>query len=102
MTLQEKGAFMVRFLNRVSAEVPAPVAIGKMKKMGGYLSKGIPGGAGLRDRIHASRSPAELLDAVSDFLSHVPDPQCTETELTPIQLGLRRVLRPFLGISDWN
>ena len=86
VTLQEKGAFMVRFLNRVSAEVPPPVAIGKMKKMGGYLSKGIPGGAGLRDRIHAARSPAELLDAVSDFLSHVPDPQSTETEPHPSSL----------------
>jgi tRNA-dihydrouridine synthase B len=81
VTLAEKGAFILRFLNRVYTEVPAPVAIGKMKKMGGYLSKGIPGGASLRDKIHASRSSEELLDAVSDFLSRTPDPRSTETEL---------------------
>ena len=38
-----------------------------MKKMGGYLSKGIPGGAQLRERIHAARSCDELLCVVEEF-----------------------------------
>ncbi len=67
VTLEEKAAFVITFLRRVQAEIPAPVAIGKMKKMGGYLSKGIPGGAQLRERIHAARSCDELLCVVEEF-----------------------------------
>jgi nifR3 family TIM-barrel protein len=66
-TLQEKAAFMMAFLRRVSVETPAPIALGKMKKMGGYLSKGIPGGAHLRDRLHTSRSCSEFLDILQKF-----------------------------------
>jgi tRNA-dihydrouridine synthase B len=66
-TLQEKADFMMAFLRRVSVETPAPVALGKMKKMGGYLSKGIPGGAHLRDRLHTSRSCSEFLDILQKF-----------------------------------
>jgi tRNA-dihydrouridine synthase B len=69
VTLQEKSEFMLAFLRRVSIDVPAPVALGKMKKMGGYLSKGIPGGASLRDRIHSSRTSGELLDHVTGFFA---------------------------------
>src|SRR5206468_7501910 len=48
VTIEEKACFISSFLRRVQEEIPAPVAIGKMKKMGGYLSKGVPGGALLR------------------------------------------------------
>ena len=71
VTLSDKSAFMVSFLNRVSAELPPQVAIGKMKKMGGYLSKGIPGGALLRERIHASSTCRQLLDALDEFFSQL-------------------------------
>jgi len=67
VTLQEKADFMMAFLRRVSVETPAPIALGKMKKMGGYLSKGIPRGAHLRDRLHTSRSCSEFLDILQKF-----------------------------------
>lgn len=71
VTLSDKSEFMVSFLNRVGAELPPQLAIGKMKKMGGYLSKGIPGGAQLRERIHASSTCRQLLDTVEEFFSHL-------------------------------
>jgi nifR3 family TIM-barrel protein len=72
VTLSDKAQFVISFLNRVSAELPPQVAIGKMKKMGGYLSKGIPGGALLRERIHASSSCRQILDALEEFFLHPP------------------------------
>jgi nifR3 family TIM-barrel protein len=82
VTLQEKGEFMIRFLERVSRETPPPIALGKMKKMGGYLSKGIPGGAHLREHMHASRTAEEFLEVLRDFFSRLSllpgsDPQST-------------------------
>lgn len=74
VTPQEKAAFMLGFLRRVHAELPAPFSLGKMKKMGGYLSKGIPGGALLREKIHAARSGEELLEGIEAFLSRPLDP----------------------------
>jgi len=73
-TLQEKADFMMAFLRRVSVETPAPIALGKMKKMGGYLSKGIPGGAHLRDRLHTSRSCSEFLDILQKFTTETLRP----------------------------
>ncbi len=70
VTLEEKARFILNFLRRILAESAAPVAIGKMKKMGGYLSKGISGGALLREHINASRTADELLDLVEEFFSH--------------------------------
>jgi tRNA-dihydrouridine synthase len=67
-TLRERGDFMLSFLRRASECMPAPAAIGKMKRMGGYLSKGIPGGAHLRADIHAARSCEEILSVTRDFL----------------------------------
>ncbi len=67
VTLREKAEFVVSFLERVSRETPAPIALGKMKKMGGYLSKGIPSGTHLRERMHASRTSAEFLDSMKEF-----------------------------------
>ena len=48
LTVEERMEFVMTFLQRVSLEVPPPVALGKMKKVGGYLSKGFPGSAQLR------------------------------------------------------
>jgi nifR3 family TIM-barrel protein len=75
ITLQEKAAFILGFLRRVELEVPPPVAIGKMKKMGGYLTKGLPGGAHLRERIHNSRATTELIDHVREFFDLVGSPE---------------------------
>jgi tRNA-dihydrouridine synthase len=76
--LPEKAAFMLAFLARVERELPAPIAIGKMKKMGGYLSKGIAGGARLRDRIHAARTPAEVMEVVEGYFAAPPEPGVEE------------------------
>jgi tRNA-dihydrouridine synthase B len=59
--LREKADFMLTFLRRTAAGVPPPVAVGKLKKMGGYLSKGIPGGSHLRAAIHAAHTSDEIL-----------------------------------------
>ena len=69
VTLKEKAEFMVEFLDRVARELPPPVALGKMKKMGAYLSKGIPGGARLRGHIHSAGSCQELLGRIRGFFS---------------------------------
>jgi tRNA-dihydrouridine synthase B len=69
VTWHEKAAFMMAFLRRVSAETPASIALGKMKKMGGYLSKGIPGGTHLRDRLHTSRTSTEFLGVLEEFFA---------------------------------
>ena len=68
-SLKEKGEFMLSFLRRASECLPAPVAAGRMKRIGGYLSKGIPGGAHLRAAIQAARSAGEILTVIGDFLS---------------------------------
>jgi nifR3 family TIM-barrel protein len=70
----EKAAFVLSFLRRVEREVPPPVAIGKMKKMGGYLTKGLPGGAHLRDAIHGSRTSRELLEQLERFFAATLEP----------------------------
>jgi tRNA-dihydrouridine synthase B len=68
----DKAAFMLTFLDRIKREVPEPVALGKMKKMGGYLSKGIPGGARLREELHSARSADEFLLFLRGFFSEKP------------------------------
>ncbi len=78
VTQAEKGRFILDFLRRVERELPQPVALGKMKKMGGYLTKGIAGGAQLRDRIHTARSAGELLAALEQHFA-----MDSEAELTP-------------------
>jgi tRNA-dihydrouridine synthase B len=68
--LTEKAAFMVEFLRRVSSEVPPPVALGKIKKVGGYLSKGFPGSTHLRARIHSSHTVAEVFEIMQQYFAH--------------------------------
>ncbi len=71
ISLRERGDFMLDFLRRAAAELPAPVAAGKLKRMGGYLSKGVPGGARLRAAIHAAGSCEEILSQIEDFFAEV-------------------------------
>jgi tRNA-dihydrouridine synthase B len=66
-TRDQKLDFVSRFLQRVREEANPKVALGKMKKMGGYLSKGLNGGARLRDRIHACKTPEEVMASIDDF-----------------------------------
>jgi tRNA-dihydrouridine synthase B len=67
VTLREKGEFVLAFMKRVAHEIPAAAALGKMKKMGSYLSRGFPGGALLRDRLHSSGTCSEFLDILQEF-----------------------------------
>jgi nifR3 family TIM-barrel protein len=67
--LRQKTDFMKRFLERVRQDIPPPVALGKMKKIGGYLSRGFPGGAGLRARMHGAHSIEEFFEAVEEYIN---------------------------------
>jgi tRNA-dihydrouridine synthase B len=71
-TIREKGDFMLSFLRRSSESLPRAVAVGKLKRMGGYLSKGIPGGARLRSAIYAAGSCDDILMIIRDFLAQSP------------------------------
>ena len=66
VSLKERMEFVMIFLQRVSLESPPPVALGKIKKIGGYLSKGFPGSAQLRARIHGSHTTEEFFAAVRE------------------------------------
>jgi len=74
VTTEQKLQFMLEFLGRVAHEAPSAVALGKMKRMGGYLSKGIPGAAALRARIHSAHSPEELIGRIEKFGSRPEQP----------------------------
>jgi tRNA-dihydrouridine synthase B len=65
--LAERAEFMMSFLQRVSLAAPAPVVLGKLKKIGGYLSKGFPKGAQFRAQIHGANSAAELLETIRNY-----------------------------------
>ena len=67
--LEERLEFVMTFLQRIHSEVPPPVALGKMKKVGGYLSKGFPGSARLRAQIHSSHTPEEVLSAIREHFA---------------------------------
>jgi tRNA-dihydrouridine synthase B len=69
VTLQEKADFMLSFLRRLSQGIPPIAAVGKMKRMGGYLSKGIPGGSSLRADIHSAHTCDEILGLVQDYFA---------------------------------
>lgn len=70
VSLPERASFVTSYLLRVSVDSPPPVALGKIKKIGGYLSKGFPGGAGLRARMHSAHSIPEFFAALQDYLAH--------------------------------
>jgi tRNA-dihydrouridine synthase B len=65
--LAERAEFMMRFLHRVRLESPPPAALGKIKKIGGYLSKGFPGSTHLRARIHESHTMEEVFGVIEEY-----------------------------------
>ena len=71
VALKDKADFLKSFMLRISREAPAPLALGKMKKMGGYLSKGIPHGTTLRGSMHAARNVEELLASTDTFFAQL-------------------------------
>ena len=73
LSLKQKADFMSTFLRRICTDVPPPVALGKMKKIGGYLSKGLPQGARLRARIHNAHTIEEYFDVLRDYINREID-----------------------------
>jgi tRNA-dihydrouridine synthase B len=69
VNMAERAEFMMSFLQQVSLKAPAPAILGKLKKIGGCLSKGFPGSAQLRARIHGANSAAELFETVRNFFA---------------------------------
>jgi tRNA-dihydrouridine synthase len=69
VSLAERAEFMTGFLQRVSLEAPPPAALGRIKRVGGYLSKGFPRSTHLRARIHASRTTSEFFDVVQEYFA---------------------------------
>ena len=61
---QERAVFVVEFLQKVSRELPRPIVLGKLKKLGGCLSKGFPGSSRLRARMHEAATVEEFFEAV--------------------------------------
>ncbi len=70
VSLSERAGFMMEFLQKVNSESPPPIALGKLKKIGGYLSKGFPGSTHLRARMHASHTTIEFFEEVREYLAH--------------------------------
>jgi nifR3 family TIM-barrel protein len=69
VSLDERAEFVMEFLQKVCRETPSPVALGRIKKIGGYLSKGFPGSTQLRAKINASRTTTEFFESVQDHLN---------------------------------
>jgi tRNA-dihydrouridine synthase B len=47
-----------------------PDAIGKMKQFATLFTHGVRNGGDLRQSVHHSQTPAEILDRVDTFFSH--------------------------------
>ncbi len=69
LSLEKRAEFMMEFLQRVSAQSPSAIALGKMKKVGGCLSKGFPGGSKLRAQIHASCTTSEFFEVLQNHFA---------------------------------
>ncbi len=67
VTLAERTHFALEFLHRINRENPPAVALGKMKKMGGYLLKGFPGSSRLRECIHSTHTSSEFLEVLQKY-----------------------------------
>jgi len=78
---QPSDADRHRLLSGYYKEIKAaeqPDAVGKMKQFACWFSHGVENGSELRRRVHAARTPSEVLDAVEQFFerqaSAVSDP----------------------------
>ena len=69
MGFEERTRFVLEFLQKISTELPPPVVLGKLKKLGGCLSKGFPGSSRLRASMHESRTPEDFFAAVMEHFN---------------------------------
>ena len=61
---QERSVFVMNLLQKISCELPHPIVLGKLKKIGGCLSKGFPESSRLRAQMYASKTTEEFFEAV--------------------------------------
>lgn len=66
-----RAEFVTEFLQRVCLESPPAVALGKMKKIGGYLSKGFPWSTHLRAQMHAAHTTEEFFIALKKHFTEM-------------------------------
>jgi len=71
VTLIERADFMMQFVRQVGLGVPPQVALGRMKKISGYLAKGFPGSAHLRKRVQSARSAHEFFEILHSELQSI-------------------------------
>jgi tRNA-dihydrouridine synthase B len=71
VSLAERAQFVTQFLLKVSSEAAPPAALGRIKKIGGYLSKGFPASTQLRARIHAARTVEEFFDVMQAYFLNI-------------------------------
>lgn len=69
--MKERAEFVTQFLQRVCRETPPPVALGRIKKIGGYLCKGFPRSTQLRAQLHAAHSTSEFFEAVQKHFAEI-------------------------------
>ena len=62
--LPERAAFLVELLRKIIRDMPQPIVLGKLKKLGGCLSKSFPGSSRLRARMHEAKTPEEFFESV--------------------------------------
>jgi nifR3 family TIM-barrel protein len=70
--IKERAAFVVELLWKMSRELPPPVVLGKLKKLGGCFSKGFPGSSRLRAQMHAAKTPEEFFESVKAHFEAEP------------------------------
>jgi len=69
-SVEARAAFIIEFLQKMSRDLPPPVVLGKLKKLGGCLSKGFPESSRLRVRMHAAKTTEEFFAAIHAHFSH--------------------------------
>jgi len=70
-SIPERAAFVVGLLKKMSLELPQPIVLGKLKKLGGCFSKGFPGSSRLRARMHAAKTTEEFFESVRDHFETI-------------------------------
>jgi nifR3 family TIM-barrel protein len=66
--IQDRVALVFDLLVKMSMELPPPVVLGKLKKLGGCFSKGFPGSSRLRARMHTAKTPEEFFESIKAHL----------------------------------
>jgi nifR3 family TIM-barrel protein len=71
MSVESRAEFMNEFLHRVAQESPPAAALGRIKRIGGYLSKGFPGSTHLRAGLHSARTTSEFFDLLDEYFDRI-------------------------------